>query len=95
MNTSAVRRRVQQIGKNGSFILTLPKNWCEKYDIESGTTLDISVDYVREATLMISKPYIKNEQKKVIEIIFSDHNELQRTILGRYIDGYEIIKIKC
>lgn len=91
---SLVQRRVQQIGKKGSFILTLPKSWCEKHSISSGTSLDVTIDHIREASLMISIPYDRNEQKKEIEISFSDQFELQRNILGRYIDGYEIIKIK-
>lgn len=89
-------RNVQQIGKDGSFIITLPKKWCKANGISKGTKLEIGINHAGDKTLLISIPQTNKDQKTEIELHFSplfEENTLPRAILQRYLDGYEIIKI--
>ncbi|OLS24030.1 MAG: hypothetical protein HeimC2_24210 [Candidatus Heimdallarchaeota archaeon LC_2] len=89
-------RRVQQIGDKGSFIITLPKTWCEKNDIHQGSELVIN-DEIRERSVLITLPKNANNIEQLeIEIPFgslTDQRMIGRSILGRYLDGYDIIKL--
>jgi phosphate uptake regulator len=89
-------RNVQQIGKKGSFIITLPKKWCNDYEIASGSELEIVIDQLGEATLLISKPQSESQIKQEVELPFTPlfkEKTLARAILQRYLDGFEIIRI--
>lgn len=90
-------RRVQQIGNKGSFILTLPKNWCQENEVGHGSELELSIDKIRERSVLITLPKNLDKPEQLeIEIPFSDLTDqrmIGRTILGRYLDGYDVIKI--
>ncbi len=91
-----ITRKVQQIGEDTSFILTLPKTWCKINGITKGLALDISLDQEEEGPLLITSSKSAKDQKKYIELPFSplfESDTLSRAILQRYLDGFEIIKI--
>ena len=89
-------RRVQQIGDKGSFIITLPKTWCEKNNIHQGSELVLN-DEIRDRSVLITLPKnSSNVEQLEIEIPFgslTDQRMIGRSILGRYLDGYDIIKL--
>ena len=87
-------RRVQQTG-GSSFIVSLPKEWIEKHGIEPKDTIGILSQ--PDGNLLItpyisSQDYIKEKVFDVDEINNSDF--LFRLLIGAYIMGYTIIKIK-
>ncbi|MFX1558376.1 MAG: PhoU domain-containing protein [Promethearchaeota archaeon] len=87
-------RRVQQTG-GSSFIVSLPKEWIEKHGIEPKDTIGILSQ--PDGNLLItpyisSQDYIKEKVFDVDEIKNSDF--LFRLLIGAYIMGYTIIKIK-
>ncbi|MHA2099987.1 MAG: PhoU domain-containing protein [Candidatus Kariarchaeaceae archaeon] len=86
-------RRVQQIGKSGSYILTLPKSWCEENAIEQGTEVELGIDQIKEGTILITLiNRVRNEEEDQEIMSFGDLNNqrmIGRAILGRYLDGYD------
>jgi len=87
-------RRVQQTG-GSSFIVSLPKEWIEKHGIEPKDTIGILSQ--PDGNLLVtpyihSQDYIKEKVFDVDEINNSDF--LFRLLIGAYIMGYTIIKIK-
>ena len=93
----SLQRKVQQIGKSGSYILTLPKEWCQTYDISQGSEVVVSVDHLHPGTLLISVPSEQKEERKADEPIrydlITEDRVFQRMILGSYLNGSEIIRI--
>lgn len=92
-------RKVQQIGDKGSYILTLPKEWCNKHNIKRGSELELELEPERteKGSLSITLPgQQSNKGKSEIKISFDDlvdQRMIGRSILGRYLNGYEIIKV--
>jgi len=87
-------RRVQQTG-GSSYIISLPKEWIEKHGIEAKDTIGILSQ--PDGNLLIT-PYI-NSQEYIKEKIFDvdDINNvtyLFRLLIGAYVMGYTVIKIK-
>ncbi|MCE7733811.1 MAG: phosphate uptake regulator PhoU [Candidatus Heimdallarchaeota archaeon] len=90
-------RKVQQIGDKGSYILTLPKNWCVENNVSHGSELELSLDQITKGSVLITLPKQQSKQSKR-EVIISfddlvDQRMIGRSILGRYLNGFEIIKI--
>ncbi|MFX0033612.1 MAG: PhoU domain-containing protein [Candidatus Hodarchaeota archaeon] len=87
-------RRVQQTG-GSSYIISLPKEWIEKHGIEAKDTIGILSQ--PDGNLLIT-PYISS-QEYIKEKIFDvdDINNvtyLFRLLIGAYVMGYTVIKIK-
>ncbi|MFX0000179.1 MAG: PhoU domain-containing protein [Candidatus Hodarchaeota archaeon] len=87
-------RKVQQTG-GSSFIISLPKEWIEKHNIEPKDTLGILSQ--PDGNLLItpkinSEEYIKSKIFDVDGIV--DSNYLFRLLIGMYIMGYSTIIIK-
>lgn len=87
-------RKVQQTG-GSSYIVSLPKEWIDRHGIQAKDTIGILPQ--PDGNLMIT-PYI-NSQQYVKERSFDvdeikDTDFLFRLLIGAYIMGYSIIKIK-
>ncbi len=87
-------RKVQQTG-GSSYIVSLPKEWIDRHGIQAKDTVGILSQ--PDGNLMIT-PYI-NAQQYVKERTFDldeikDSDFLFRLLIGAYIMGYSIIKIK-
>lgn len=87
-------RRVQQTG-GSSYIISLPKEWIEKHGIVAKDTIGVLSQ--PDGNLLIT-PYI-NSQEYVKEKIFdvdsiNNATYLFRLLIGAYVMGYTIIKIK-
>jgi len=87
-------RKVQQTG-GSSYIVSLPKEWIDRHGIQAKDTIGILPQ--PDGNLMItpyinSQQYIKEKSFDIDEINSSDF--LFRLLIGAYIMGYSIIKIK-
>ncbi len=87
-------RKVQQTG-GSSYIVSLPKEWIDRHGIQAKDTIGILPQ--PDGNLMItpyinSEQYIKERSFDIDEINNSDF--LFRLLIGAYIMGYSIIKIK-
>ncbi|MHA2324757.1 MAG: AbrB/MazE/SpoVT family DNA-binding domain-containing protein, partial [Promethearchaeota archaeon] len=84
-------RKVQQTG-GSSFIISLPKIWISKHNIEKNDTLGILSQ--PDGNLLITPQIDPEKTQKVKEIIaedYSDDNFLFRVLIGAYIMGFSII----
>jgi phosphate uptake regulator len=87
-------RKVQQTG-GSSYIVSLPKEWIDRHGIQAKDTIGILPQ--PDGNLMItphinSLQYVKEKSFDIDEIENSDF--LFRLLIGAYIMGYSIIKIK-
>jgi phosphate uptake regulator len=87
-------RKVQQTG-GSSYIVSLPKEWIDRHGIQAKDTIGILPQ--PDGNLMItpyinSQQYIKDRSFDVDEI--KDTDFLFRLLIGAYIMGYSILKIK-
>ncbi len=78
--------------KSGSFLLALPKNWALKMNIKGGD--QVVVEELDDGSLII-KPQVEaeNESEKLTETVIEYSDTLERDVLGRYLMGYDIIKV--
>lgn len=87
-------RKVQKTG-GSSFIISLPKPWIERYNIQKNDTLGIISQ--PDGNLLIT-PQIDTEKltktKEIMADDFEDNNFLFRVLIGAYIMGFSIIIIK-
>ncbi|MFO7797706.1 MAG: PhoU domain-containing protein [Promethearchaeati archaeon] len=87
-------RKVQQTG-GSSYIISLPKPWIEKNNIEKKDTLGILAQ--PDGNLLIT-PKINSEDilknKEIIADEYQDYNFLFRVLIGTYIMGFSKITIK-
>ncbi|TFG03784.1 MAG: phosphate uptake regulator PhoU [Promethearchaeota archaeon] len=94
MSYNIETRKVQQTG-GSSYIVSLPKEWIDRHGIQAKDTIGILPQ--PDGNLMItpyinSQQYIKEKSFDLDEINSSDF--LFRLLIGAYIMGYSIIKIK-
>jgi len=87
-------RKVQQTG-GSSFIVSLPKEWIEKHGIEPKDTVGIISQ--PDGNLLIT-PYISSQdyiKEKIFDVDdIKNPDFLFRLLIGAYIMGYTILKIK-
>ena len=87
-------RKVQQTG-GSSYIVSLPKEWIDKHGIKAKDTIGILPQ--PDGNLMVtpyinSQQYIKEKSFDIDEINSTDF--LFRLLIGAYIMGYSVIKVK-
>lgn len=84
-------RKVQVTGKS-TYIVTLPKKWAKKANLEGGES--VSISYLDDGSLMIAPPDWKHSENN-IKINFDNNvKRLKREIVGIYIlDEYTSIEI--
>lgn len=87
-------RKVQQTG-GSSYIVSLPKEWIEKHGINPKDTIGILSQ--PDGNLLIT-PYISSQEfikEKVFDVDDINNSDyLFRLLIGAYIMGYTVIKIK-
>ncbi|RLI21697.1 hypothetical protein DRO54_02975 [Candidatus Bathyarchaeota archaeon] len=82
-------RKLQRT-KTGTFFVCLPKEWAEKNGLERGSVVGISE--TAEGSLLINpKP---SAQRVLREITLKPSPFLDREIIGKYLLGYDIIKVE-
>jgi len=80
-------RRVQETG--GTFLISLPKSWARANGIEKGRLLKIDEQY--DGGLMIYPQIQSKDHLETVIELPSSH--LQRDLIGRYLLGYDSIRI--
>ncbi|MEA1993078.1 MAG: phosphate uptake regulator PhoU [Euryarchaeota archaeon] len=84
-------RKIQRTG-GSSYAISLPKQWVENNNLQSGNSLGIMEN--KNGTLSVA-PMDHREEKKSCEITLSENLALtERTLITKYLQGYDIIKIR-
>jgi phosphate uptake regulator len=84
-------KRVLQLTGGGSYAITLPKSWVKRLDITEGTTLNVEV--LEDGSLLIT-PEDRKLTKDMSEIVIEDSPAIVRDIVGSYLMGFNIIRLK-
>jgi len=87
-------RRVQMTG-GSSYIITLPKEWVKKSNIEKNDPVGILTQ--SDGTLLITSEMNKRSQQRTKQFEVTDKSNvtfLFRKLIGAYISGYDSIIIK-
>lgn len=87
-------RRVQMTG-GSSFIITLPKDWVKKSNIEKNDPIGLIAQ--SDGTLLLTPKMTRDGMQKIKEFTVDDRvnqNFLFRRLIAAYIAGYNTIKIK-
>ncbi len=82
------KRKLQETG-HGTIIVSLPKKWIKLNKLEKGDSVLITYS---EDSVIITLP---KTEKKLVEIQFSEPEETFREIVSKYIQGYDIIRVKA
>lgn len=83
-------RKVQRT-PTGTFFVCLPRFWAEKHGLKKGTF--ISLDEASDGTLVVDAKYGSEPQPRVTTL--SAGLYLRREIIGRYLLGFDIIRIEA
>ena len=82
-------RKLQRT-KTGTFFVCLPRDWAEKNGLERGSV--VAIAETPDGNLMISpKP---SAERVLREITLKPSQFLDREIIGKYLLGYDIIRIE-
>lgn len=87
-------RRVQVTG-GSSFVVTLPKEWIKTLHIKKNDPLGLFMQ--SDGTLLITPKMTQEQTQRVKEFEITDQTQtsyLLRRLVGAYIAGYSLIKIK-
>lgn len=78
--------------KSGSFLLALPKEWALRMNIKGGS--QVAVEELDDGQLLI-KPHVEaeGEGERLSETVIEYGDTIDRDLLGRYLLGYDIIRI--
>lgn len=96
VDEGTVFRKIQQIPKTGSYLLTLPKDWCEGHSLVKGDRVELQIE---DESILITLPQQKKRNQNSVTVNFhqdikSDIVSLSRTLLKYYLGGYEQIIIE-
>ncbi|RLG49561.1 MAG: hypothetical protein DRO00_04295 [Thermoproteota archaeon] len=86
-----ISRKVQQVG-GGSFIVSLPKSWADKVGLEKGSSVSMAEGIAN--TLIIYPPAKKLSPEQTIVLDFSDPIRSLGELVGSYLRGFDLIKVK-
>ncbi|MHA1685426.1 MAG: PhoU domain-containing protein [Candidatus Heimdallarchaeaceae archaeon] len=87
-------RKVQVTG-GSSYVISLPKSWIKKLNVKKNDPLGIIIQ--SDGTLLITKKVDEGREERIIEInadTIDKPTYLFRCLIGAYVTGYKIIKIK-
>ncbi len=83
-------RKVQQT-PTGTFFVCVPKDWAQKNGIKKGSL--VSLDITADGKLLVDSKYDIEQQPRVASLSVGPF--LGREIIGRYLLGYDIIRIEA
>ncbi|MFQ6095963.1 MAG: PhoU domain-containing protein [Candidatus Bathyarchaeia archaeon] len=83
-------RRVQ-VTRGGTFFISLPKQWAERNGLKRSSAVAMSV--AADGRLVIDPKYDVERVPSMVAIKPSQH--LEREIIGKYLLGYDIIRIEA
>ena len=83
-------RKVQQT-PTGTFFVCLPREWAQKNGLKKGTL--VNLDVTADGKLFVDSKYDVEQQPKVASLNVGPF--LGREIVGRYLLGYDVIRIEA
>jgi phosphate uptake regulator len=90
VTSMSVTRKVQQT-PTGTFFVTLPRDWANHNELGKGS--EISVEETSDGKLLV---YAKGEaEPQLKEATLNVGPYLSREIVGRYLLGYDVIKVEA
>jgi phosphate uptake regulator len=84
-------RRIQEIG-GGTLFVSLPKRWAKRVGVQKGSI--VSITERRDGSLIIDPYYREEEKRAEITINNPPLDRIMDEILGTYLLGYDLIKIR-
>ncbi|MFC1803012.1 PhoU domain-containing protein [Thermoproteota archaeon] len=88
------RRKIIPLGKS-SLVLTLPREWTRKNNLNRGDMLDVLIQ--KDQSLLIRPEYTEKHRENEISLILEANeptNSITRIVIGCYLNGYDLIKLK-
>ncbi len=86
------RRKVQITGR-ATYVVSLPKWWVREVGLRQGDEIELFPRY--DGSLVLSFGRVKEEKLRAfIDGIRYEGEEVGRLIIGRYVGGYDILKIR-
>jgi phosphate uptake regulator len=83
-------RKVQRT-PTGTFFVCLPKSWAEEHGLKKGTL--VALDETGEGKLLVDPKYDAEQLPRVATLAIGPY--LGREIIGRYLLGFDIIRIEA
>jgi len=83
-------RKVQQT-PTGTFFVCLPRDWAKENGLQKGSLVDLNV--TTDGKLLVDSKYAVEPQPKVASLTIGPY--LSREIIGRYLLGYDIIRVEA
>lgn len=84
-------RKVQHVG-GSTYIVSLPKDWSERHDLEKGT--HVHLHHQPDGSLIVQGRTTQSEGTPTrIDVDNLDENALQQTVYASYTAGYEMIRL--
>ena len=83
-------RKVQRT-PTGTFFVCLPRSWAEKHGLKKGTL--VSLEEASDGKLLVDAKYDAEQQPRVATLSAGPY--LSREIIGRYLLGFDIIRIEA
>lgn len=83
-------RKVQQT-PTGTFFVCVPRNWAQQNGLKKGTMVNLEV--TGDGKLVVDAKYDSEQQQKVATLTVTPF--LSREIIGRYLLGYDVIRIEA
>ena len=83
-------RKVQQT-PTGTFFVCLPRAWANQNGLKKGTL--VNLDVTSDGKLIVDSEYTVEQAPRVASLTISPF--LSREIIGRYLLGYDVIRIEA
>ncbi len=83
--------RKVQTSKSGTYFISLPKRWAEKNGIKRGSV--IATSETADGRLIIDPGY--NRERVPLITVTKPSPHLERDIIGKYLLGYDVIRIEA
>jgi phosphate uptake regulator len=83
-------RKVQQT-PTGTFFVCVPRSWAQLNGLKKGTMVNLEV--TGDGKLVVDAKYDSEQQQKVATLTVGPY--LSREIIGRYLLGYDVIRVEA
>jgi phosphate uptake regulator len=83
-------RKIQQT-PTGTFFVCLPREWAKENGLQKGSLVDLNV--TGDGKILVDSKYAVEQQPKVASLKVGPF--LSREIVGRYLLGYDIIRVEA
>jgi len=83
-------RKVQQT-PTGTFFVCLPRAWAKQNGLKKGTL--VNLDVTNDGKLIVDSEYTAEQAPRLVSLTIGPY--LSREIIGRYLLGYDVIRIEA